>query len=882
SDSINKSNKTSEEKDSTSPVAKKSDEDKYGKTVKSLDLIRASYKEFKKADFNPELLNKKDFDDTRKNGKKWYLKSSSPPDPGPLQTNRDILNPNMAPYYSKEKKKSYASIPFRYSDNNNSITKQGRKRENSRQSNQRDRNPHTSPDTQNNSRRSSGKASDSQRSSYSHSQRSPTSSKSSRRSPSRHSQSKRRRLRSPHSRQSHDGRTYTDDEKALKEDHAKELKLFIDVPEVHPDFENKYRIFSERYELQFPGKNDSTHKEQKWLEFWKVVVTGLQELQWEEKIQNLKVLHRLQEPSKRDLKDVPSKRKSSTLRGDEAHKKHARTERETNLIPDLRGSNIKGRSGTKRDEDLGKDSDARERRNSTGYHGGKTKETRSSSTRIRSSDRKFRFGKDNSGSLSTVSSAISESLDGFSMEKALESIQQVRSKLGVLSPALKIVIEKVYESGINSRKSVNILTENDTLLLIDMCIKRLDSLDSWTSEEEREMIMLASSRACLLKKYLDLKIKEFTELDSEAEAITPAILNKKNPPKVGSFARSDSNTFVDGIDVSKIARATHNKGTVATIEFIKNALAYEGIANPSTEQINNIYLQVSKVHFQMTLSNSSSLVSKTVYAETNLHAENHARFSDLQGDKRNVSESSFQTASTSGQKHTLASQFQSDKVEEPSHAFSNPHHEWKKFDRDRTALDFMNERLDFLLEDVNLQGSSQSTQNRQTENVSELERKKTMFDRGWDEDYAGSQRNESYSGRAEYRDRGIYNRNYSKEAFQPVQHHFNSQMNFSRETPWNTQVFESDNDESNANRWYASRETHNRSNYEQNQFYWRNQEERFERPDCFASILHGNQFEQPRNFLQTDSSPESRWQFDTNEKLKITDEALDNFFRRFR
>ncbi|XP_068211233.1 uncharacterized protein [Palaemon carinicauda] len=609
--------------DDPHPSASAGKKEEEGKTNDALNLIMSNYKDFQKGGLNidpPQQSSQnkeviKEKQSTHVEPSKEKSKSLGFQEKHDIASSVLKIDAKNIPYYSTTmKSKSYASIPFNYDDSGNNTSSQpslkGDKSSCSSATSNVGRYPGLESTKSPGSRfslrsptrgsRRSPSSTESRRSPSSDSRRSPTSSRSSRRSPTRDykrsrspqssskdSHSKRRT--SPYGRSKYETKkSFIEAELEMKEEHAKETKLFFDVPEVHPEFENKHKIFSERYEKQYPGKLDSKHKEQRWQEFWKVIVTGMQEIAWKEKVDILKKQLKM-EPEDKDSRSS-NKRKTS----------------------DSRDESDSSRKSSKRENDYGFRLKPKEKSGSV--------ERKSPSSR-QNSDRSSPSRRDHSrrsgrSSIEQESSKKGMSYDGtdqdFSIGNALNLIGEVLNHLGVLKPALEIVIDRISRSGVNSKDAVSILTENDNALLIEMSYKRLESIAKTAHRGPfRNKLIKVCEETKKLKEFTALKLQEIAiaatdnaissiKKRNEDSTVSGREMNKENQVKL----TEEASNLVRGLDVNKIARATHERGTEAIIEFIKNAFAYEGIINPTPQDINEIYREVSRLHFQMSLKDA--------------------------------------------------------------------------------------------------------------------------------------------------------------------------------------------------------------------------------------------------------------------------------------
>lgn len=175
-----------------------------------------------------------------------------------------------------------------------------------------------------------------------------------------------------------------------------------------------------------------------------------------------------------------------------------------------------------------------------------------------------------------MSEKESESIRGeqeheeFSVLKTVTLLAELCESLGILGSALRILIQKVQDLGATTKGVAKLLTDNDNAEVISLASKKLKSLSKSAHGDEREKFLTGS--------ILATKLLEYAAVSSHV----------------------DKKPFC-GVDVDKVARATLKKDAPEIIQFIKNALAYEGVTDAAVANINEIFMAVSSRHFTMAL-----------------------------------------------------------------------------------------------------------------------------------------------------------------------------------------------------------------------------------------------------------------------------------------
>ncbi|XP_066970205.1 uncharacterized protein [Macrobrachium rosenbergii] len=333
----------------------------------------------------------------------------------------------------------------------------------------------------------------------------------------------------------------------------------------------------------------------------------MQEIAWREKVNILKNQFKM-EPEIRDSKSSNARKTSDTRDENDSNRKSSRRD-------DVHGSRLKSR---------GRSSSVERKSPSTRQNSDKSSPSRKDYSRRsrQNSDKSSPSRKDcsrRSGKSSSKEREISKkgsSHDSkgeiFSVSHALNVIGEVSTHLGVLKPALQVVIDRISRSGVNSKEAVSILTENDNALLIEMAYKRLESIAKTAPRgSHRNKLIKASEETKKLKEFAALKLQEMAIAATDNAISSSKNLEEDSPASSSGLNKNIKMStevapkLVRGLDVNKIARATHEKGTEAIIEFIKNAFAYEGIITPTPQDINDIYTEVSRIHFQISLSDTT-------------------------------------------------------------------------------------------------------------------------------------------------------------------------------------------------------------------------------------------------------------------------------------
>lgn len=172
----------------------------------------------------------------------------------------------------------------------------------------------------------------------------------------------------------------------------------------------------------------------------------------------------------------------------------------------------------------------------------------------------------NTGDLSQDIAQPSES----SITDTLATLVDLCQPLGLLGPALNLVLHKIQSVGGNNRELQSILADKDNCLLLTMASEKLKVLSEKAEGDEKNRLMRGSEAAGRLRDCITLK----------------------DLPSCKVY---------HGVDVERIAKVTLTQDASSIVQFIKNTLAYEGFTHPSVEDVNEIFLAVVSLHVKMTL-----------------------------------------------------------------------------------------------------------------------------------------------------------------------------------------------------------------------------------------------------------------------------------------
>ncbi|XP_064092448.1 uncharacterized protein LOC135205603 isoform X2 [Macrobrachium nipponense] len=332
----------------------------------------------------------------------------------------------------------------------------------------------------------------------------------------------------------------------LKREHERERKLYLELPEVHPEYEEKYRVFLDQYKTHYPGRNDAEHRNKLWMLFWKELVSSMLETAYKKKREILEMEYlRSQGGEQSEVETSSLKRKAPSDSG-KGSSKFPRSEEFDQSRPGTSSGNMVSLS--------------------QGLTSSNVQTTRShysqGASSLSSQPSAFLGASSSSSQFSQTSSS------SVSVPQAVAIINEVCECLGDLSPAIRLVLQKIHAVNMDPLLTGKVFTDSDNAMIMKIAAAKMKEASEKYTSPIKEKLVLASYQAMQL-------------LEMPA-AMPPA---QKKP--------------YHGLDIQKVARATFDKDPAFIVQFIKNALLYEGVENPSQDDISDIFVTITNTHFSM-------------------------------------------------------------------------------------------------------------------------------------------------------------------------------------------------------------------------------------------------------------------------------------------
>ncbi|KAB7502358.1 hypothetical protein Anas_10899 [Armadillidium nasatum] len=165
----------------------------------------------------------------------------------------------------------------------------------------------------------------------------------------------------------------------------------------------------------------------------------------------------------------------------------------------------------------------------------------------------------------------------FSLYEALNSLESVCSDIGVMGAALNSIVETSRALLPNFYESYKIFTDSDSELLVNIAINKLKSFSSQSTEGKVKY----QKTIALAEKLLEEAKKSTLKGPPPSANVKPVVKSR--------------------INVEAVAKATVGLSVKDTYQFIKNTFVYKGLSEPSKTEIEQVFEEVSKFHFEFAL-----------------------------------------------------------------------------------------------------------------------------------------------------------------------------------------------------------------------------------------------------------------------------------------
>ena len=358
---------------------------------------------------------------------------------------------------------------------------------------------------------------------------------------------------------------FLQEEKSLRAEHDQEYSVFLEVPEMHPDYEEKYEEFITNY-LKENGRD--ANEEEAWMAHWPTILEKIKQSEWEakrkvlvekykkvlmqKKLKNTPPVEPVVTAAPRDPDPVIS---DSVLMQSLAFVKSS-NEKDKKLLDFPINLNLNLPSKLS-----------------------KVPEIFSSKSSIlddcNGSSPVAKAATSNSNTLDKISPSSNKNINQDSdISRAYDILEQLTGSLGILGPALRGLISMAKEKGTTTKEAMEIFIDTDNITLMKMSVEKFKTQLKSASQTQHAKLIKGIAIADELIKYAEKRVR-----DSKSNA-----------------------------DLELIARATLGKKPSDILDFIKNSFAFEG-KTVTNDDLSKMYLTVSTLHLGMTLQSGGGLKS---------------------------------------------------------------------------------------------------------------------------------------------------------------------------------------------------------------------------------------------------------------------------------
>ncbi|XP_064110440.1 uncharacterized protein LOC135218215 [Macrobrachium nipponense] len=331
-------------------------------------------------------------------------------------------------------------------------------------------------------------------------------------------------------------------EEELKADHKADYQIFLEVPEVHPEYGTYYQMFMDQFSKRYG--DDPARCKELWEAFWPEIIEEKQEKEWRIKRAVLIKQFQIQfRGNKNSLKKMKSDKNTDSP--------DVKTSGVTDLtISDLAASDI-SHSCVKENGVEILSMDSASVKNSVSV----------------SSNQNDKHMELYSGSTSLVTK--SEWADkNSSISQSLQLLEDTSDALGdIFGSILRRVIKKIKEFK-DPQELSKFLKNKDTKKLLSWVSGKLKRLSAMAVGNEKERLVQSGNIARNLSEY---------------------------------GVEGTQSTRYGGLDLRQVAAATYDKAISTTIGIIRETLRFSGDPNPSDEVVNKVFGEVSSLHLEMAL-----------------------------------------------------------------------------------------------------------------------------------------------------------------------------------------------------------------------------------------------------------------------------------------
>lgn len=352
-------------------------------------------------------------------------------------------------------------------------------------------------------------------------------------------------------------------EESLNQTYQLNLQTFMQVPEVHPDYEAKHAEFLKSYRKHHEGKEHNEEDyEKSWMEFWEDTVGKQLHEDWEKNKKKLVDQFRIIESSNSSREGQPKQGKTDE------------SDEENQLLQSYSSNPLPLLSICQKQSELSPHSESRPLKSNSKY----SSDFESCKTGIMQCKQllsKMNIGMANCELKWQTHLDMNKVMTNDTTKRvklilsSFALLSELGRSLGSLAPVVVPIIKAVLDKEVDSEEALKILAKKDNVEVLKKCSEKL--------------MLLGEKAKGAYKNKLLMCAKDTIEL---LENVSTSLKTIK---------------VMWDLDVPSIAKATARQDTTHILQFIKDTLASKGVLDPSKSMLNELFLAVSSEHFNLAI-----------------------------------------------------------------------------------------------------------------------------------------------------------------------------------------------------------------------------------------------------------------------------------------
>ena len=151
----------------------------------------------------------------------------------------------------------------------------------------------------------------------------------------------------------------------------------------------------------------------------------------------------------------------------------------------------------------------------------------------------------------------------FNFSEFLTLLSFMTTQMGLIGTALKALISQAQKEGSNSINALKVFVDDDNEMLLNMCLRKLGDITP-----KNASIIKTVSLGKRLPDYCRMRVKQLQNEHC-------------------------------GLNLRQIAEITNGKSSSFIVDYIKQKLRSQGTTNITLQKLNQIFLSISAIQFQL-------------------------------------------------------------------------------------------------------------------------------------------------------------------------------------------------------------------------------------------------------------------------------------------